>query len=159
MSFFFCHNPTFFRHARELQLFSLVYELLYATFFAFHLDMQEIFFPLYTYFSLALVVMSLLFFIHSEILHPFLWALKHFSSSFKTGHTLSCFIFEKRSLLEHLLEILLSFFLSLTFSHWLWLSSCRCFDSLAYLLKEWLSICVALLFICCFYGSTSLKLW
>lgn len=151
--FFLPQSYIFQRHARELQLFSLVYELLYATFFAFHLDMQEIFFPLYTYFSLALVVMSLLFFIHSEILHPFLWALKHFSPSFKTGHTLSCFIFEKRSLLEHLLEILLSFFLSLTFSHWLWLSSCRCFDSLAYLLKEWLSTCVALLFICCFYGS------
>ena len=70
--FFLPQSYIFQRHARELQLFSLVYELLYATVFAFHFDMQEIFFPLYTYFSLALVVMSLLFFIHSEILHPFL---------------------------------------------------------------------------------------
>lgn len=61
--FFLPQSYIFQRHARELQLFSLVYELLYATVFAFHLDMQEIFFPLYTYFSLALVVMSLLFFI------------------------------------------------------------------------------------------------
>lgn len=68
--FFLPQSYIFQRYARELQLISLVYELLYATVFAFHLDMQEIFFPLYTYFSLALVVMSLLFFIHSEILHP-----------------------------------------------------------------------------------------
>ena len=61
--FFLPQSYIFQRHARELQLFSLVYELLYATVFAFHFDMQEIFFPLYTYFSLALVVMSLLFFI------------------------------------------------------------------------------------------------
>ena len=111
-------------------------------------------FPLvHLFFSCPSCYESLLFFLHPEILHPLLWALKHFSPSFETGHTLSCVIFEKRSLLEYLLEILLSFFLSLTFSHWLWLSSCRCFDSLAYLLKEWLSTCVALLFICCFYGS------
>ena len=47
----------------------------------------------------------------------------------------------------------LTFFLPLTFSHSLWLSSRRYFDSVAYLVKEWLSTCVALLFICCFYGS------
>ena len=154
MSFFFLPQSYIFqRHARELQLFSFVYELLYATVFAFHLDMREIFPLVHLFFSCPSCYESLLFFIHPEILHPLLWALKHFSPSIETGHTLSCVIFEKRSLLEHLLEILLSFFLSLTFSHWLWLSSCRCFDSLAYLLKEWLSICVALLFICCFYGS------
>ena len=44
--FFLPQSYIFQRHARELQLFSLVYELLYATVFAFHLDMQKIFFPL-----------------------------------------------------------------------------------------------------------------
>ena len=43
--FFLPQSYIFQRHARELQLFSFVYELLYATVFAFHLDMREIFSP------------------------------------------------------------------------------------------------------------------
>ena len=152
MSFFFSATILHFSKTRKRTpaiFFCLRVALCYSL--CLSLRYARNFFPLYTYFSLALVVMSLCYFLY--ILKFFILFCEPWNISLQALKQviLSPVSFSKRGVFLNI--FLKSYFLSLTFLRWLWLSSCRCFDSLAYLLKEWLSTCVALLFICCFYGS------